>query len=285
VKLATDLTLFLCEGHPDDAARTLESLPIVAGVQLLQSIPTGPAVAVLAAMEAGRATDCLAGCPDNRAVEFLTAMSVDTAARVLRRCDPSRRQAWIDRLPPKVGASLRRTLDYQEGTAGSLMEPVVVTFPEDTDCGEAVRILRRSRQPVRYYVYVTDRRHRLTGVLTLRELLQAPASQSMTAWTGKPVVCLRVTDRNDVVLRHAGWQSFHGLPVVDEPGALVGVVRYETLRRLEASTTLQREPSLLVASTILAQAWTSVATVMIDGLAGSLQAVRERKTREEATHD
>jgi magnesium transporter len=283
VKLAADLTRFLCETHPDEAARELERLSPDAGAQLLQSIPTGPAAAVLAAMEVGRATDCLSGCSDTGAVDLLTEMTVDTAARVLRRCDPSRRQGWIERMAPKMAATLRSTLDYQEGTAGSLMEPVVVTFPEDTGCGEALRALRRFRQPVRYYVYVTDRRHRLTGVLTLRDLLQAPASQRMTAWTGRPVVCLRVTDSDSVVLRHAGWQSFHALPVVDESGALVGVVGYQTLRRLEASSTREREPSLLLASGILGQAWMSIATVMIDGLAGSLRAIRESKGREETT--
>ena len=106
----------------------------------------------------------------------------------------------------------------------------------------------------------------------------------MGAWTGKPVVCLRVTDTHAVVLRHAAWRSLHALPVVDASGALVGLVRYETLRRLEASTTHEREPSLLVASTVFAQAWMSIATVMIDGLAGSLQTVRENKAREETTH-
>ena len=260
------------------------SLSVDAGAQLLQSTPTGPAAAVLAAMEAGRATDCLVACSDPRAVDLLTAMPVETAARVLRRCDPSRRKQWIALMAPNVAAALRRTLDYREDTAGSLMEPGVVTFPEDTDCGEALRVLRRFRQPVRYYVYVTDRRHRLIGVLTLRELLQAPASQRMAAWTGKPVVRLRVTDSNAVVLRHAAWQSFHALPVVDGSGALVGVVRYETLRRLEASTTQERAPSLLAASATFGEAWMSIATVMIDGLAGSLQAIRERKAKEEATH-
>jgi magnesium transporter len=284
VKLATDLTLFLCEVHPDEAASTLERMPVVAGAQLLQSIPTGPAAAVLAAMEAGRATGCLAGCSDTRAVDLLSAMPVDATARVLRRSDPSKRQAWIDRLPPTVGASVRRALDYREGTAGALMEPAVVTFPEDTDCGEALRLLRRFRQPVRYYVYVTDRRQRLTGVLTLRELLHAPTSQRMAAWTGKPVVSLRAKDSHAVVLGHAAWRSFHALPVVDETGALVGVVRYETLRRLEASTTDESKPGLLVAGTILAQVWLSVATVMIDGLAGSMQRIRDRNGREEATH-
>lgn len=284
MKLAANLTRFLCEVHPDDAARALESLSVDAGAQLLQTIPTGPGAAVLAAMEVGRATDCLVGCSDPGAVDLLTAMPVNTAARVLRRCDPSRRQQWLDRMAPNVAASLCRTLDYQEGTAGALMEPVVVTFPEDTDCGEALRALRRFRQPVRYYVYVTDRRHRLIGVLTLRELLQAPASQHMTAWTGKPVVRLRVTDSSAVVLRHMAWQSFHALPVVDGSGSLVGVVRYETLRRLEATTTHERAPSLLAASATFGQAWMSIATVMIDGLAGSLKATRESKAKEEATH-
>jgi magnesium transporter len=232
-------------------------------------------------MEVGRASDSLSHWDDPGAAELLTAMPVDAACRLLRGREPSRRQAWLDRMPAQVAASLRHNIEFPEGTAGSLMEPVLLTFPEDTECGEVMRRVQRFGQPARYYVYVTDRGHRLTGVLTLGELLRAPARRRLVEWTGKPVTALRVWDAAAVVLGHAGWQSHHALPVVDEAGVLVGVVSYRKMRRLETEATVDRKPGLLVAGTVLGQAWMSLTTTMLDGFAGSLMRSRGDRARKE----
>jgi magnesium transporter len=227
-------------------------------------------------MDPGRGADCLLQCTETRAAGLLSTMPVDAAVRVLHRLDPSNRERLIERMTPDATAALRRKMDYSEGTAGALMDTGVVAFPDDTECGEALRRVRRFRQQVRYYVYVTDQTHRLTGVLTLRELMHAPPSRPLASLVGGPVVCLHARDSRSVVLRHAGWRSYHALPVVDPSGLLVGVVRYETLRRLEAETTLEVEPSMLVVGTTLGQAWLTLATTLLDGLAGSLRVSRSR---------
>lgn len=280
--IAAKLSLFLCEAHPLDAARTLENLSLESAAEILESTTEAVAAALVSVMEPGRGADCLLQCTDTRAAGLLSTMPVDAAVRVLHRLDPSNRERLIERMTPDATAALRRKMDYSVGTAGALMDTGVVAFPDDTDCGEALRRVRRFRQQVRYYVYVTDRTHRLTGVLTLRELMHAPPSQPLASLVGRPVVCLHAGDRRSVVLRHAGWRSYHALPVVDPSGLLVGVVRYETLRRLESETTLEGEPSMLVVGTTLGQAWLTLATTLLDGLAGSLRVSRSRAKEGEA---
>jgi magnesium transporter len=286
VGIAAKLSQFLCEAHPLDAARTLEEMPLESAVEILEPVTEAVGAAVISAMEPGRGAACLVQCNDTRAAGFLSTMPVDAAVRLLHRLDASNRERLIERMTADAAAALRRKMDYSEGTAGALMDTGVVAFPDDTECGEALRRVRRFRQQVRYYVYVTDQTHRLTGVLTLRELMHAPSSRPLASLVGGPVVCLHVRDSLSVVLRHAGWRSYHALPVVDPSGLLVGVVRYETLRRIEAETTLEGEPSMLVVGTTLGQAWLTLTTTLLDGLAGSLRASRSRAKGEgaEANH-
>jgi magnesium transporter len=161
------------------------------------------------------------------------------------------------------------------------MDPDVVTFPDDERCGEALRRLRRLRHRVRYYVYVTDRDQRLVGVVTLRDLMHAPPSQPLASLARRPVTSLHVRDSHSNVLRHTGWRLFHALPVVDDSDIVVGIVRYETLRRLEAETTDEPAPSMMAVGTALGQTWLALATVLLDGFAGSLSVSREANESKE----
>ena len=49
----------------------------------------------------------------------------------------------------------------------------------------------------------------------------------------RPVSSLPSTADRAAILSHPGWRVFHDLPVVDQGGRFVGVLRHETVRRLE----------------------------------------------------
>jgi magnesium transporter len=162
-------------------------------------------------------------------------------------------------------------LDIPEGTAAQLMDPMVAAFPEDLEAGEALRRVRRESQRVSCYIYVTDRNQKLVGVLTLRQLIRAPSKRPLASLIQGPVVRLGLRDSHAGVLRHPGWQSFHSLPVVDGKETLVGVVRYETLRRLEAETSSDRSEDLFLLGATLGETWAAVTMAMLDGVSAILR--------------
>jgi len=94
--------------------------------------------------------------------------------------------------------------------------------------------LGRNAGAATYYVYVIDREQRLVGVLTLRELMLAASGRSIAAVMKRSPLSVNANLRHLELIRHSGWHRFHTLPVVDDAGHLMGVVRYETLRRLES---------------------------------------------------
>lgn len=110
------------------------------------------------------------------------------------------------------------------------------------------------------------------GVLTLRELLQAHPRRSLGDVARQPVERLHDRDPRAKILWHPAWRSFHALPVVDDAGLLVGVLRYETLRRLEAETEAARPPDLIDLGAVLTHIWIGVAALALDGLGRSLTA-------------
>ena len=50
----------------------------------------------------------------------------------------------------------------------------------------------------------------------------------------RSVGTLAATADRDAILAHPSWNDVHALPVVDAGGRFLGIVRHETLRRLES---------------------------------------------------
>lgn len=221
------------EAHPDDAARILERFISEEAAALLEEISPTLAAALLPPMAPVAGAECLGRMATDRAAAVIAELDLDAAALLLRRMELAPRARVLEALPDPVAGPLGFLLRYPEGTAGALMDPRVLALPHDLAVGEALARVRRAPRLVLYYLYVVDRRQALVGVLNLRELLLAPRHVALDAVMRPHVARLSARADRATIVAHPGWREFHALPVVDEAGAFVGVVRYETLRRLE----------------------------------------------------
>jgi magnesium transporter len=218
--------------HPEDAARVLERLPAKDQAKLLASAPSG-AGKVMARMAPPTAATCLALMNGERALHIVRELSLDFKLSLLRCMQEHDRERLLQALGSEEGEPLRTLLCYPDNTAGALMDPYLLSVPDDITAGEALRRMRASHRPVLYYLYVLDREHRLVGVTTLRELMRARPSYALSAVMRREVVRLPAAVRSDDIVKNPHWREFHALPVVDEQGRFLGAIRHETLRRVE----------------------------------------------------
>ncbi len=143
------------------------------------------------------------------------------------------RERLLKALEPTAAEALRTLLSYPENTAGALMDPYLVTLPEDITVGEALKRSKASAQGILYYLYVTDRQRKLVGVTTLRELMRAASTDTVALVMHRDVAHLSASMHSEDIVRSPHWRDYHALPVVDEKGLFLGVIRYETLHRLQ----------------------------------------------------
>lgn len=281
------LSRALMEAHPEDAARVLEGMPEEQAAAGMEPVSAETAASVLERMEPMRAAACLKAIPGEKAGEILELLPVEVSGRVLRKLDPSDRERLLEGASERTSLRIRRILELPERTAAQLMDPMVTALPEDLEAGEALRRVRRESRSGSYYVYVTDRLQRLVGVITLRRLMLAPSKRSLASLMNTPVARLNLRDSYNGILRHPGWGSFHALPVVDGKGGLVGVLRYDALRRLEAEMAAGKSEDLLFLGTTLAGTWVAVTAAMLDGLAATLRGsgIPSRREAEEGRDD
>jgi magnesium transporter len=229
----------LAEGHPGDAARVLERFEPARSAALLEQWVPRPAAAVLEQMMPELAAASLSRLPPAAARELLAQLHLDSVVGLLRRTPEGTREAVLADMEEERREPLRRLLAHPEGTAGGLMDPLVLALPDDLEVPAALQRVRQSHTRALAYVYVVDRRGRLAGALGLGDLMVASEGARLSELMRTPVMRLHADDDPRAILAHPGWSEFHALPVVDEEGRFLGAVRYETLRRLEAEGTRQ----------------------------------------------
>ena len=230
--LERELARAFLEEHPREAALALERMPPAERAAVLRVAPE-EASGALTEMVAAAAAESLALLEPSEAAPAIDRLEPDVAIALLRRLPPETAHRLVTGLPEGKQESLRRALRYPEGTAGAVMDPMVLAVPDDILVGEARVRLRREARGLLYYLYVVDRQGALVGVLDIPELMRARARDLIGSVMHSPVSHVPAWTPAAAVRAHPGWRSFHALPVTDEAGRFAGAIRYQTLRRLE----------------------------------------------------
>ena len=79
---------------------------------------------------------------DERAAQVLEEMEPDDAADLLIELDDVQREKLLELMEPDEADDVRRLLEYDEGTAGSLMNPVPIILSPEATVAEALAHIR-----------------------------------------------------------------------------------------------------------------------------------------------
>jgi magnesium transporter len=225
-----ELARAFIESYPDEAALSMEQMAAEDVTALLSEIPVDIAARAIVRMASHQAVECLRSLPLPVAGAVLGVMPRDHGALVLRRMRPEDRAGLLKAAPATAAPGIAVLLRFPENSAGALMDPEVLALPKDVGVGEAFERVRRSEGRIFYYVYIVDRERKLVGVANLRELIEADENKLLEDIMRAPVARLPVHADFITMRAHPAWREYHALPVVDDHGVLVGVLRYKTLR-------------------------------------------------------
>lgn len=220
--------------HPEDVARVLEEYEEPGAAELLAELGADRAAQVLREMVPVLAARRLERLPASEAARTIEMLGVDSAAALLRRVDPPERRALLGLLPDgRNERSLRLLLAHAPGTAGAVMDPLVLAVPADVSAREALDRVRADPRNAMFYVYVLGGKGELVGVLNHRELMLAPPEAKVSSLMTTPPQMLQDNASVQAIVAHPAWQRVHALPVVDKRGTFLGAIRYKTARKLE----------------------------------------------------
>jgi magnesium transporter len=174
--------------------------------------------------EAGAAL--LAGRSAEEIAKLVQDLPTDDAAAVVDYLPEELSAAVLELMQKRpAGADVGDLLEYEERTAGRIMNPKVFALSEDMTAGEAITAVQTSRDvEVVFYVYVIDVRRHLVGVVSLRRLLLVSPSTPLKRIMTTDIISVRADMDQEEVARQVASYNLLAIPVVDEENKLVGVI-------------------------------------------------------------
>src|SRR6185436_16692674 len=134
-------------------------------------------------------TEFLESVTPRQAAELVSQMTPDDRADTLEEIDEERVEEILSEIPTEARRETVQLLAYDPASAGGLMTTEFVSVSADMTVEAAldnVRAVARSgKKEAMHNIYTTDAQGRIAGVMSLRELLAAPAGAKIgdIAWT------------------------------------------------------------------------------------------------------
>ena len=173
------------------------------------------------------AGDLMERLETQKAVEIFDELDSDVQADVIGELDKKDADAILAGIDPADAAGVRRLAVYNKDTAGGLMLADAFTFRDNQNVGAVLRSLASDNEDLERYngqhPYIIDGENHPIGVVSLRGLLTAKRSAPLTDIMVKPMT-VAADASVDTLQDLFNDYDFLGFPVVDENGALVGVV-------------------------------------------------------------
>ncbi|TKB10374.1 magnesium transporter [Desulforhopalus sp. IMCC35007] len=122
-------------------------------------------------------------------------------------------------------------LQYDPESAGGLMSPDFMCLDEELTAGDAIgSIQKRSEEKeMVFYLYLTHGEHKLSGVISLRELLMHPAEKKLRDIMNPNVISVTTDTDQGEVAHVVSKYNFLAVPVVDSNYTLVGIVTVDDI--------------------------------------------------------
>ncbi|CAN5424164.1 magnesium transporter [soil metagenome] len=229
-----NLVNLLQKQHPADLAQLFAELTQkdrVSAFSLLLERNPRLAMEALSELEPDAGAALLADRPADEIVKLTQELPSDDAAAIIDYL-PEELSASVLELMQKrpAGGDVGELLEYDEQTAGRIMNPRVFALSEEMTAGEAISALQGSRDvEVVFYLYVVDARRHLVGVVSLRRLLLVSTATPLKRIMTTDLISVRVETDQEEVARQVASYNLLAIPVVDEENKLVGVITVDDI--------------------------------------------------------
>jgi Mg/Co/Ni transporter MgtE len=200
-------------------------------------------IEVAGELQDDRLADVLQELPDDDQVQILQSLTRERAADVLEEMDPDDAADLLNELPeaqkeellqlmePDDAEDVRRLLEYEEDTAGSLMTTVPVILPPEATVAEALAHVRREEltPALASSIFVCrppleTPTGRYLGVVHIQQLLRYPPPEPLGNIIDTDLEAVGDQANVSEVSRILATYNLNSLPVVNTDGRLVGAV-------------------------------------------------------------
>lgn len=166
------------------------------------------------------------------AASVLGEMYADNAVDVLNTLkDKGKVKQYMQLMKPESAREISRLINYLPDTAGAIMTTEYISIDENLTLREAYEHLKKEAAQAEtiYYVYAVDENNRLSGVISLRDLIVREDSLQVKEVMNPRVITVQVSDDQEEVARMVQDYDLLALPVVGFDRELLGIITVDDI--------------------------------------------------------
>jgi len=217
--------------HPADLADILEDLDIRQRSAVFKTLDVETAAETLEETDPKIQVSLINDLNSADASDIIEEMSLSEAADLLGDLPKAKAEGILREMEQDMADDVKELLSHPEREAGGMMTTSYLSFRPQTTAREAMEVFRKEAADVDlvYYVYVTDDKERLLGVITLRDLILADPDKKLDEIMDDRVISLKLDDKDDTIAEHFAKYAVTAIPVVDENDRMHGTIIFKNL--------------------------------------------------------
>jgi len=233
----------LLELNDDSLRQILSDMTVAELSDGWYELDADEALKIFLALDQDTRGELISELPTADQQELVTALSEEATRDLLEVMDPDDLVDLIQTVSPEVrtevlghlsGEARREAeflLRFDDDDAAGLMTTRYAAIREDLTTAQALAFLRRAPEELEtiYYVYVVDGLQRLSGVVSLRQILFAPDNRRIIDIMERNVVSVRDDTDQEETAKVLENHDLIALPVVDRWNRLLGIVTFDDM--------------------------------------------------------
>ncbi len=221
--------------HPRAAAAEIAKLSDQEIVEYLVSIPSKLAVGFLIHMERFRAARILKQIENSTASVIMEEMPEIALLDLLRLQNYQDQAQLLAGLQSHKQNKIREVLNYPDDCVGAYLDPGVFTLFQDQTVSESIEQIKKLTVQVNSYIMVIDSERKLTGYVTIKDLITAEPHAKIKSLTkdNPPSILADTIVSSPALTATISQLPFHNIPVVNLEGTFLGVVSIDRLSKHE----------------------------------------------------
>lgn len=182
-------------------------------------------------MEIEDQEDAVEYLPNDYIAQVFNNLGHDDVVDFIVSSDSTDLEGLMASMDPKERQKVEEIMSYAPETAGSIMTKEYISINQNLILDEVTNLLReigRQAETI-YYIYVLDNDNHLSGVLSLRDLILSPETETVENIMYKQVISVRVDQDQEEVAREIQDYDLLAIPVVSHDGRMQGIVTVDDI--------------------------------------------------------
>ena len=212
--------------HPADLADIVEDLAPAEREAIFETIDNEVAADTLSEVDPKMQASILESLEPEKAADIVEEMAPDQAADALSEMEEEASEDILDEMDSEPKTDVRELLEFEEDTAGGLMNTEYVALHDNATVTDAMAALKGNEELLENLnvIFLIDDEERLSAAIPLARLFIAPADSRLKELATESLLQVTVDEHQDRVLEFFDKYNLLTLPVVDENGRLAGVI-------------------------------------------------------------